>query len=339
MIGFFDARQLSHAPVRELQDGDWVPYAEVPTRAEAVLAAVGPLARPDDRGEAPIRAVHDAAYLAFLRTAAERWRAEGRAGDAIGYAWPIVARRAVALERIDALLGRYTMDAGTPLTPDSWTASYWSAQSALAAASAAVSSAGRAFALCRPPGHHAGRDYAGGYCHLNAVAIAAQAAIDGGAGRVAILDIDYHHGNGTQDIFWRRGDVFFASLHADPATDFPFYWGHSDERGAGEGEGATLNLPLPRGTALIGFRRALARALDAVARFGPDLLLVSFGADTWIGDPLGHFALASEDYGPIARDIAGGGWPTAVVLEGGYALDALGRNVAEFLKGLDAGPR
>ncbi len=330
---FFDPRQLAHAPVRELHDGDWAAYQEVPARAEAIRAAIGATEPPTDVGEDPIRAVHDPGYLAFLKTAAMRWAAEGRAGDAIGYVWPVVGRRALALDRIDALLGRYGMDAATPLTPDSWTSSYWSAQSALAATRAVLDGEPNAFALCRPPGHHAGRDYLGGYCHLNAVAVAAEAAIAAGRRRVAILDIDYHHGNGTQDIFWRRGDVFFASLHADPATDFPFYWGHADERGEGAGEGATLNRPLPRGTTLDGFRRAQADALDAIAAFGPDLLLVSFGADTWVGDPISRFALETADYQVLARDIAGAGWPVAVVMEGGYALDALGANVASLLDG------
>jgi acetoin utilization deacetylase AcuC-like enzyme len=135
--------------------------------------------------------------------------------------------------------------------------------------------------LCRPPGHHAGADYLGGYCYLNTAAIAAQAARDAGCARVAILDIDYHHGNGTQDIFWERGDVFYASLHADPATDYPFFWGHADEAGTGDGAGATLNLPLPQGTTLDAFRRAQGSALEAIARFRPELLVVSFGADTW----------------------------------------------------------
>ena len=218
-----------------------------------------------------------------------------------------------------------------PLTPDSWTSSYWSAQSALAATRAVLAGERAAFALCRPPGHHAGADYCGGYCHLNSAAIAAQAAREAGVGRVAVLDIDYHHGNGTQDIFWARGDVFFASVHADPATDFPFYWGHADERGAGEGEGATLNLPLPRGSGLAAFAAAQGEALDAVARFGPGLLVVSFGADTWEGDPISHFRLTTADYAELGRAVAERGWPTVVLMEGGYAVDALGANVGSLL--------
>ena len=165
-----------------------------------------------------------------------------------------------------------------------------------------------AFALCRPPGHHAGADYLGGYSYLNNAAIAAEHAAAAGR-RVAILDVDYHHGNGTQDIFYDRGDVVFASIHADPATDYPFFWGHADETGAGEGEGATLNLPLPRGTDWTGYDPALAQALDRIGGIEPDLLVVSYGADTYEGDPISHFKLKTGDYAPMARRIASLGVP------------------------------
>ena len=333
MRRFFSPAQLDHAPARELHNGAFTIYAETPARAEAILAAIGGAEVPPDRGEVPIAAVHDADYLRFLRDVPALWAAAGRPGDAIPYAFPIRGRRPLRLDRVDALLGRYSFDATTPLTPATWSASYGSAQSALAATHAVLDGERAAFALCRPPGHHAGADYCGGYCHLNAAAIAAQAARDAGIARVAILDIDYHHGNGTQDIFWRRGDVFYASVHADPATDYPFYWGHADERGEDEGCGATLNLPLPHGATVDPFRRAQAAALDAIARFAPGLLVVSFGADTWVGDPISRFALDTPDYALLARDIAACGWPTAIVMEGGYAVDALGANVASFLSG------
>jgi acetoin utilization deacetylase AcuC-like enzyme len=337
MRAFFSPRQLAHAPAVELHNGGFAPYAEVPARAEAILAAIGAAELPADGGLAPILAVHDAAYLDVLQAAPAMWRAAGRPGKAIPYAFPVVGRRPLRLDRVDALLGAHCFDAVTPLTDATWDAAYWSSQTALAATRAVLGGDRAAFALCRPPGHHAGRDYCGGYCHLNHAAVAAQAARDGvlGAGveRVAILDIDYHHGNGTQDIFWARGDVFYASLHADPAGDFPFFWGHADERGEDAGEGTTLNLPLPRGTALDAFRRAQGQALDAIARFGPGLLVVSFGADTWEGDPISAFRLATPDYALLARDIAAAGWPTAIVMEGGYAVEAIGRNVASFLAG------
>lgn len=333
MRAFFDPRQSLHAPAKEMWNGRFVDYAEVPARADAIRAAIGGAECPPDEGDAAILAVHDADYCAFLRKAPVMWRAAGRDGDAIPYVFPVVGRRPLALTRIDALLGRHAFDATTPITPDTWTAAYASAQGALAATRAVLAGDRAAFALCRPPGHHAGADYCGGYCHLNVAAIAAQAARDAGVARVAILDIDYHHGNGTQDIFWRRGDVFYASVHADPATDYPFYWGHADERGVDDGEGATLNLPLAQGTAIDPFRAAQARALDEIARFAPGLLVVSFGADTWAGDPISRFALTTADYALLARDIAACGWPTAVVMEGGYAVDALGANVASFLGG------
>jgi acetoin utilization deacetylase AcuC-like enzyme len=330
---FFDDRQRAHAPTQELHNGGFTTYAEMPARVDAILAALGPVETPVDRGEAAILAVHSPAYVAFLKDAARLWREAGRTGDAIPYAFPIRGRRPLDLTRIDALIGAHSFDATTPITPDSWAASYGSAQSALAATQAVLDGDRAAFALCRPPGHHAGADYCGGYCHLNTAAIAAQAARDAGVARVAILDIDYHHGNGTQDIFYDRGDVFYASVHADPKTDYPFFWGHADETGAGEGRGATLNLPLPHATTIDAFRVAQTTALDAIAAFDPGLLVVSFGADTWEGDPISHFALTTPDYAVLARDIAARGWPTAIVMEGGYAVDALGHNVDSFLRG------
>lgn len=333
MRRFFDPRQLLHAPLRELHNGGFTDYAETPARAESILAAIGGAEAPEDRGMAPILAVHDAGYVDFLRTVAARWAEAGRPGDAVGYVWPVVGRRTLKLDRIDALIGQYSFDASTPITPYTWDSAYLSAQSALGATHAVLDGARAAFALCRPPGHHAGADYYGGYCHLNAAAIAAQAARDAGKAKVAILDIDYHHGNGTQDIFWTRGDVFYASLHADPATDYPFYWGHVDETGEGEGLGATFNLPLPQGTTLDAFRAAQGKLLDAIAAFGAELVVVSFGADTYAGDPISDFRIETPDYAILAADIAAAGLPTVIVMEGGYAVDALGANVASLLRG------
>ena len=330
---FHDPRQRLHAPAQELHNGGFTAYAESPARVDAMLAALGATETPPDRGDGPIRAVHDETYLRFLRDAPRLWQEAERTGDAIPYAFPVVGRRPLNLSRVDALLGRYAFDATTPIGPHAYEASYRSAQAALAAADAVLGGSQAAFALCRPPGHHAGADYCGGYCHVNAAAVAAQAMRDAGVARVAVLDIDYHHGNGTQDIFYRRGDVFYASVHADPATDYPFYWGHADERGEGDGEGATLNLPLPHGTTLDAFRRAQAVALEAVAAWGAGTLVVSFGADTWRGDPISRFALETPDYAVLARDVASLGLPTAIVMEGGYAVDALGHNVSSFLSG------
>jgi len=330
---FFDPRQLAHAPAQELHNGAFVAYAETPARAAALSAAMGVPEQPTDHGEVPIVAVHEAGYIEYLKTAHAEWTAAGRPGDVMGYVWPVVARRSVNLTRIDALAGRYSMDSSTPLTADSWTSAYWSTQSALSALDAVLAGDKVAVGLCRPPGHHAGADYLGGYCFINQAAVVAQAARDAGIDRVAILDIDYHHGNGTQDIFWNRGDVFYASVHADPATDFPFYWGHADEMGAGDGRGATLNLPLPQGTTIDDFRAAQATALEAIARFDPGMLIVSFGADTFAGDPIANFALETADYAALASDIAAIGLPTVILTEGGYAVDRLRENLASFLSG------
>ena len=329
---FFDLRELGHDPGHELHNGAWAPHAEQSGRARAILDAIGETEAPADLGEVPLLRVHPTDYLAFLKSAHADWQAAGRPGNAIGYTWPVARRRSLNLSRIDARLGQYSYDAATPIAAGTWAAAYGGAQSALAATDAVLNGERTAFALCRPPGHHCGADYLGGYCYLNHAAIAAEAAIAAGR-RVAILDVDYHHGNGTQDIFYARCDVLFVSIHADPATDYPFYWGHADETGEGAGEGATLNLPLPQGTGLATYRPALNVALERIAGFGANLLIVSYGADTFVGDPISHFALETSDYPIIARDIADLRLPTAVVMEGGYAVDALGANVAAFLSG------
>jgi acetoin utilization deacetylase AcuC-like enzyme len=330
---FWDPRQRLHAPAIEMHNGRIEPCAETPARADAIVAALGPTEAPRDHGEAPLLRVHPADYLAFLKSAHWEWIAAGREGDALPYAFPVARRRPLSLGRIDAKLGRYAYDTCTPIALGTWDSVYWSAQCALSALDAVLAGDRAAFALCRPPGHHCGADYMGGYCYLNAAAIAAEAAIATGRRRVAILDIDYHHGNGTQDIFYARGDVLFASIHADPATDYPFYWGHADERGEGDGEGANLNLPLPRGTTMREFTPALDTALDRIAAFAPDLLIVSYGADTYAGDPISYFGIETEDYAAIARTIASAELPTLILMEGGYAVDALGENVAAFLSG------
>ena len=330
---FFDERQLAHAPEKELHDSAFEPHAEHPGRARNVVAALGTVEAPADHGDVAIRAVHCPDYLAFLGTAWSEWRASGRSGDAMGYVWPIACRRPLPLDRIDAKFGRYSFDATTPITEASWESAYWAAQCALSALDAVRGGDPAAFALCRPPGHHAGRDYLGGYCYLNNAAIAAQGALASGAKRIAILDVDYHHGNGSQDIFWQRGDVLFVSIHADPRTDYPFFWGHANETGDGEGIGATINLPLPRGTAWRDYEAALDDALARIATFAPDMMVVSYGADTFAGDPISCFALETSDYPAMGQRIAGLGIPAVIVMEGGYAVDALGANVAAFLEG------
>jgi acetoin utilization deacetylase AcuC-like enzyme len=240
-----------------------------------------------------------------------------------------VGRRSREWNRIDATIGNYCFDTSTPIGTGTWDASYWSAQTAIAAVDAVLGGETIAFGLCRPPGHHAGRDYCGGYCYLNNAAIAAERALASGRKRVAILDVDYHHGNGTQDIFAGRDDVAFASIHADPITDYPFYWGHADESGKN-----VLNLPLPRGTDWKAYQPTLAEALEWIGRQAPELLILSFGADTHEDDPISHFDLTTDNYASMARLIGSLGVPMTILQEGGYAVGALGANVAGFLSGL-----
>jgi acetoin utilization deacetylase AcuC-like enzyme len=233
-----------------------------------------------------------------------------------------------------ARMGLFSFDAGTPLTAGSWTAARTGAACALTAAREVSAGHVRsAFALSRPPGHHAGADFFGGYCFLNNAALAAQALRDGGAARVAVLDVDYHHGNGTQSIFYERNDVLTVSIHGDPRTEYPFFLGHADEHGAGAGIGFNLNLPLPRGTDFTRWRAALHTGLAAIASFGADALVVSLGVDTFEGDPISGFTLRSADYFEVGEDIAAANLPTVFVFEGGYAVAEVGINTVNVLEG------
>jgi len=337
MHTYVSQHQTAHAPARELNNGEWMDFAESPARLKSILASLPRTQAPADHGLAEILAVHDRAYVDFLQSAHGEWLAQGRTGDAIGYAFPVRRRRALTHDRIDARLGQYGFDAASPIAAGTWHSAYWSAQSALSALGEVLAGAQHAFALCRPPGHHAGRDYYGGYCYLNNAAIAARAAIAAGLGPVAILDVDYHHGNGTQDIFYEDGAVFFASIHADPTGDYPYFWGHADETGEGAGEGATFNQPLPRGTTWENYAPALERALEQITAFGARVLVVSYGADTFKDDPISQFRLTTHDMGRIGAGIAAAGIPTLTVMEGGYRIEALGDNVAAYLTGLESG--
>lgn len=336
MRAFFADAQMQHAPAQELQNGEMVAHAESQARVDAIKSALPVIQPTQDFGVDPILAVHDPAYVDFLKRAHTDWVAAGRPGDAFPYVFPIRGRRPLALNRIDAELGQYAYDCGTPVAAGTWEAVYWNAQTALTGLDAAFGGARHTFAFCRPPGHHAGRDYMGGYSYLNNVAIAAQHARGQGAAKVAVLDVDYHHGNGTQDIFYARGDVLTISLHADPKTDYPFYWGHADECGDGAGSGANLNLPMPRGTDWNGYKTRLSEAVERVAAFAPDLLIVPYGADTYAGDPISFFEIETADYTRMGAMIAAIGLPTLICMEGGYAVDALGANVAAFLAGFSA---
>jgi len=242
--------------------------------------------------------------------------------------------RRIRPETIGARLGYYSFDATTPITAGTWRAASAAADVALTA-QAALAGRGAAFALCRPPGHHAGRNFYGGYCFLNNAAIAARACIDQGAARVALLDVDYHHGNGTQAIFYDRPDVFFLSLHGHPAQEYPYFLGYADEKGEGPGEGFNANYPLRWGTAWAAYGEALDHATGRIRDYGPDAIIVSLGVDTFKADPISKFKLESEDYFRIGAAIAGLGRPTLFVMEGGYAVEEIGVNAVNVLLGFE----
>ena len=327
----------------ELNEGRLCPCFETPRRAflirERILeVGLGEIRPPEDLGRSPIERAHDPEFVEFLATAWDRWRAAGRDHDALPMAWPTRHLRQRRPSAVDGLLGYYSFDAGTPITAGTWRAAYASAQVALTAARLiADGKAAAAFALCRPPGHHAAGDLYGGYCFLNNAGIAAQTLRDAGAGRVAILDVDYHHGNGTQAIFYDRADVLFLSLHASPEDEFPFFLGRADETGSGAGEGFNHNYPMPLGTGFAAWSDALDDACRKVAAHRPDALIVSLGVDTFEADPISQFRLTSADFSTCGRRLAKLGLPTLFVMEGGYAVEAIGVNVANVLGGFEAG--
>jgi acetoin utilization deacetylase AcuC-like enzyme len=339
---------LAHTGLIELASGVEIPCFETPERIlaiESALEVAGGFAfeSPTDHGREPILAVHDADMVDVFEQA---WADAVAGGADASRPWfPDVFLVAAYRERmgIDGMpagahhrLGAYLFDTATPIVRGTAPAALAAVDVALTAAERVVGGAPLAYGLCRPPGHHAAHAMLGGYCYFNNAAIVAEwLRREGGAHRVAILDIDYHHGNGTQQIFWERGDVLYLSLHADPARAYPYFSGFAGERGAGDGAGLTRNWPLAARTGLEGYATALDEALQLVVAFAPDApLVVSAGFDTFERDPIGDLALRTPDYGEIGRMIAGLGMPVIALQEGGYAIDALGDNAVALLSGL-----
>ncbi|HYD97281.1 MAG TPA: histone deacetylase family protein [Noviherbaspirillum sp.] len=329
----------AHRGQFEFFRGELVPCFEKPERADYVYNAVvehkiGTVSAPESFPLAAIERVHARRYLRFLERAWDAWSALGNTRDAIPAVWPIRGfRHDVEPDNFIAQLGMYSFDSGTPFTAGSWRAARLGADIALTAQRRIAQGARAAFALSRPPGHHAGPDFLGGYCFINNAAVAAQAFIDGGAARVAILDVDYHHGNGTQSIFYDRADVLFQSIHGDPKTEYPFYLGHADETGAGDGAGFNRNYPLPAGSSNAQWFDALEAACARIRGYAPDALVVSLGVDTYRGDPISKFMLDAPEYLALGARLAGLGLPTLFVMEGGYAVAEIGTNVAHVLRG------
>jgi len=339
MKAFLDPRQRAHDPRHFMANGALLPNPEVPARVDILQtgaeAAGCTFAAPEDHGMGPIAALHTPEYLTFLRTIYPRWqRIEGAGAEVIPNIHPASRRDGYPLSAVGQA-GYHQADTACPISSKTWDAAYWSAQTALSAAQVAAAG-GHAYALCRPPGHHAFSDLAGGFCFLNNAAIAAEALRVRGL-RPAILDIDVHHGNGTQGIFYERGDVLTVSIHADPARFYPFFWGHAQERGAGAGLGANLNLPLPRGTEDAGFLKAVETALTRIASFGTDVIVVALGLDAHEADPFQGLGVTTPGFRRIGAAIAATGLPLLLVQEGGYVSDALGSNLTAFLTGVGEG--
>jgi acetoin utilization deacetylase AcuC-like enzyme len=347
-------RHRGHDPRFETYLGIPVPANEVPERAEVISAALAAdggfeLVGPSEHGTAPILAVHDAGLLRFLE---EAWpESERQSIDReflvadtyptramfAGMSEAIVAARPEP-EAVGGRAGWWGLDSSNPIVAGTYEAARWSVDVALTAVDLVLGGETAAYGLCRPPGHHAAAAMAGGYCFFNNAAIAAQAIAASTGERVAILDVDVHHGNGTQQVFWRREEVLYVSLHSDPRRLYPFFLGHADEVGEGPGRGANLNLPQPLRADDATYLEALDVALEAIARTDGSIIVVSLGFDTFHLDPIGDLALTTEGYHEMGRRVAALGRRLVILQEGGYHLGALGENARAWLRGAEGRP-
>ncbi len=339
---FYSDNHRKHYPPFEVFDGGKrVPYLENPNRMDQILNALKKMdwaefIEPTDFGLDPIYAVHDKDYITFLASAWTEWL-DSDPEVAASPEQNVFLPATFALRRTPrvpgTLLGKagfYIMDLSACIVEATYEAALTSAHCALSAADSAFRNQHSAFALCRPPGHHAGKDYAGGYCFINNASVAANWLSS--KGKVSILDIDYHAGNGTQDIFYERNDVLTISIHGDPDFEYPHYIGFADETGTGDGLGFHKNFPLPKGTEDESYLSALDEALSMIKNFAPNYLVISAGMDTFDGDPLGTFKVTHEGFSEIGKRIAALHLPTVIIMEGGYANEALGTNIVTFLE-------
>ncbi|HSO12485.1 MAG TPA: histone deacetylase family protein [Anaerolineales bacterium] len=333
---FYSETHRGHYPPFEVFDGGVrVPYLENPDRMDKILHALRGVnwpefCEPSDFGLDPILAVHDKEYLDFLASAWTEWLAtDPKDSSTLIPATFALRRHPQKPKSLLGLAGYYIMDLSACIVEGTYQAALASANCALSAAQVVAGGERSAFALCRPPGHHAGRDYAGGYCFINNASVTANWLSS--KGRVAILDVDYHAGNGTQDIFYSRDDVMTISIHADPDFEYPHFIGFASERGEDRGFGFHHNFPLPKGTEDSAYLGTLNTAIDLIRAFQPVYLIVSAGMDIYADDPLGTIKVTTNGIGEVGRQIASLNLPTVIVMEGGYANEALGRNILAFL--------
>ena len=324
----------------ELFGGELVKPFERPERMEYILNEIktrklGAILDPVNFDMDIIYKIHDKKYVDFLNNAWNEWVALGFKGEAIPTVYPSRSMNSdVVPTFIEGKLGYYCLANETSISEGTVEAAYESVKVALTAADM-LDEEKSVFALCRPPGHHASKDQYGGYCFFNNVAIAAEKLKEKGAKRIFILDIDFHHGNGTQAIFYDRSDVFFVSLHGDPKDAFPHFLGHADEKGSGEGVGYNCNYPMPPGTPYDVWTKSLDDSISKIQYFSPDVLIVSLGVDTYENDPISFFKLKSDDFFDVGRKIASINLPTLFVMEGGYAIKEIGVNTVNTLKGFE----
>ncbi len=336
----FADEQLAHAPKTYFGSGAVLDHPEVPERASRLLAAAeGAGLRHERPAEVALdiaRKVHSERYLHFLEHIYPRWARIDVASEEVMPGIGPTRRDCGYPKSAAGQAGFHQIDLSSPINADTWQSVLWSAHTAVHAALLVIDGESACYALCRPPGHHAGRDYAAGFCYLANSAMAAE-ALRVRYARVAVLDVDVHHGNGTQEIFYERGDVLTVSIHADPIRFYPFFWGYADEVGAAEGSGANLNLPLPRGTDDDAYLPELDRAVEAIRDFGAGALVVALGLDAYEGDPFRGFAITTEGFASIGKRVGRLGLPSVLVQEGGYLSEALGVNLRAFLDGFQSG--
>ncbi|MEP3244322.1 MAG: histone deacetylase family protein [Sneathiella sp.] len=338
----FSPDQSKHHPETFIQSGVFKEPQEVPARADALEAGLKEAGHEfvtaRDFGPKPRAAIHSPGYLNFLETIHERWTAAGmESKEVLPNIHP--GRHMSSMPKgLVGEVGYYTADLAAPIGEKTWEGAVAASNAALTATDLVLDdlvAKKAAYALCRPPGHHAYEDMAGGFCFLNNVAIAAQYALKK-TERVAILDIDVHHGNGTQGIFYTRSDVFTISLHCDPTDFYPFFAGYEHERGEAAGEGYNLNLPLSAGQGDDAFLSRLEEAKKALRVYAPDVLFIALGLDAFEGDPLVGLKVTTEGFGRIAASIATLDMPTILVQEGGYNQDHLGANISSFMAGFES---